>query len=558
MRLRMRVLPVALCVGLLTGCVPQAEPRESPEPPALTSTTGLPDEFLTVIAGADATGSAIATSEALYDTAQLVVTAPAAQLPAQLMAASAAIAVGAPLLLVPSESGGAASVALEDELDRLGATTVLNIGGTNPSPADLQDSRDRLDVDATAAAINALLPRELELAEAPSEQEALAAVARLDPRLPVLFDPGPNPGATPVGESPEFELPRVKRAEPIPGGVVLAVDDPAAVAAVATARSAGLDVLLVPAGNPNPAASGELVTALSEAPPSAVLALGASFSTERALDWKVRAAVSGAQLPGGGQLLFPGHVFVALYGTPGAPGLGVLGEQGLPETLARAAQTAAAYEPLTDRTVVPMLEIIATVAAGAAGSDGNYSNEISVDTLRPWVEAAGEAGMYVVLDLQPGRTDFLTQAKLYEPLLSLPHVGLALDPEWRLKPDQRHLAQIGSVDAAEVNAVVTWLADLTAEHALPQKLLVLHQFQPRMIANRAAVDTSRDELAILIHVDGQGSQPAKQETWRVLQSDAPAGVAWGWKNFYDEDLPPLTPEQTMTQVAPTPDLVTYQ
>ena len=40
--------------------------------------------------------------------------------------------------------------------------------------------------------------------------------------------------------------------------------------------------------------------------------------------------------------------------------------------------------------------------------------------------------MYVVLDLQPGRTDFLTQAKRYEPLLALPHVGLALDPEWRL------------------------------------------------------------------------------------------------------------------------------
>ena len=41
--------------------------------------------------------------------------------------------------------------------------------------------------------------------------------------------------------------------------------------------------------------------------------------------------------------------------------------------------------------------------------------------------------MYVVLDLQPGRSNFLDQAKLYEPLLRLPHVGLALDPEWRLR-----------------------------------------------------------------------------------------------------------------------------
>jgi hypothetical protein len=163
-----------------------------------------------------------------------------------------------------------------------------------------------------------------------------------------------------------------------------------------------------------------------------------------------------------------------------------------------------------------------------------------------------------VLDLQPGRTDFLSQAKLYESLLALPHVGLALDPEWRLAPNQRHLTQIGSVDVVEVNSVITWLADLTAANALPQKMLVLHQFQSRMIANRSTLDTTRDELALLIHVDGQGSQPAKQSTWNALHTDAPPSVAWGWKNFYDEDLPPLTPEQTMTQVAPTPDLITYQ
>jgi hypothetical protein len=34
-------------------------------------------------------------------------------------------------------------------------------------------------------------------------------------------------------------------------------------------------------------------------------------------------------------------------------------------------------------------------------------------------------------------------------------------------------------------------------------------------------------------------------------------VHWGWKNFYDEDVPMLDPAQTM-QVQPVPDLVTYQ
>ena len=48
-----------------------------------------------------------------------------------------------------------------------------------------------------------------------------------------------------------------------------------------------------------------------------------------------------------------------------------------------------------------------------------------------------------------------------------PYVGLALDPEWRLAPDQVHLRQIGSVGVDEVNGVVAWLADFTAQRAPP-------------------------------------------------------------------------------------------
>jgi hypothetical protein len=207
---------------------------------------------------------------------------------------------------------------------------------------------------------------------------------------------------------------------------------------------------------------------------------------------------------------------------------------------------------------VPAFEIIATVASSSAGGDGNYSAEADPEVLRPWVEAAGEAGLYVVLDLQPGRTDFLTQAQKYRSLLELPHVGLALDPEWRLRPDQVHLTQIGSVPVDEVNRVIAWLADLTRELALPQKLLLLHQFRVDMLPGRERLDMSRDELAVMVHADGQGSQGDKQATWRALHVDALPGLAWGWKNFYDEDAPMLTPEQTVAQVDPVPDLISYQ
>jgi hypothetical protein len=164
----------------------------------------------------------------------------------------------------------------------------------------------------------------------------------------------------------------------------------------------------------------------------------------------------------------------------------------------------------------------------------------------------------VILDLQPGRGDFLPQARLLERFLVQPHVGLALDPEWRLGPNQVHLNQVGSVGIDEVNRVVTWLADLTRAKALPQKLLVLHQFKLAMIKDRERLDTSRDELAVMVHADGQGSQGDKQATWRALHLNPPAGIWWGWKNFYDEDSPMLTPEQTVAEVSPLPSLISYQ
>ena len=159
-----------------------------------------------------------------------------------------------------------------------------------------------------------------------------------------------------------------------------------------------------------------------------------------------------------------------------------------------------------------------------------------METLREWVDGAGEAGVYVVLDLQPGTTDFLTQARMYEELLLQPHVGLALDPEWRLEPGQRHMEQIGSVTAAEVNEVITWLADLTAENSLPQKVLILHQFRLSMISDRQDLDTSREELAITLHADGNGAPGDKLATWNSLQTDLPEGFFMAWKNFYDEEI----------------------
>jgi hypothetical protein len=418
----------------------------------------------------------------------------------------------------------------------------------DPDPVDLDVVRVPADAAALAEATGLDLGRPQRVA---ADAEA-AAVAALDPDGPVPLEPDRG-RSRPAGEGADGELTAPERGEPVAGTVVLAVEGPESVAATATARAAGAAVTV--SDTTDPRASEAVLEVLADA--DSVVALGAGFAGEDGLDWKLETARTGQELPGGGQLIFPGRMLVALYGTPGSGALGVLGEQPLEESIARAEAAAAAYDPLVEVPVVPTFEIIATVASASAGDDGDYSAESAVEDLRPWVEAAGEAGVYVILDLQPGRTDFVTQAERYRSLLELPHVGLALDPEWRLGPNEVHLTQIGSVGIDEVNRVVTWLADLTREKSLPQKLLVLHQFRLDMIPGRERL-AARDELAIMVHVDGQGAQGAKQATWRTLREGAPEHLYWGWKNFYDEDIPVLTPRETILQVDPRPELVTYQ
>ena len=498
--MRSRSLPVLVLAGSLVLASCSSSPGGGDDASAGSGAPGRPETTVpgagvSLVADADPVAAALSTSRALFASSPVAVVAPDEQ-PLAEDAVTAAERLHVPLLLVGDDPS-----AVTTELDRLGATQVIAPGDAEVGDGELGD-RD---------------------------------VVTTGDELPDLVPP-----------------------EELTDVVVLDSGAPETAAGAVTARAAGATVVET-AGGTDPRGSADVVDALAGLDPAAVVALGPAFAGVDGLDWKTATAASGTQLPGGGQLLFPEHLLVAMYGSPEGPALGVLGEQGLPESIARAEQFAAPYEGLVpDRTVVPTFEVIVTVASASPGPDGNYSTEADPAALRPYVEAAGDAGLYVVLDLQPGRTDFLTQARQYQSLLELPYVGLALDPEWRLQPDQTHLNQIGSVGVDEVNAVVTWLADLTQENALPQKLLVLHQFQLRMITDRERLDTSRDELAILVHVDGQGSQPAKQGTWNALHADAPSPIYWGWKNFIDEDSPMLTPEQTVAQALPLPELVTYQ
>ena len=202
-------------------------------------------------------------------------------------------------------------------------------------------------------------------------------------------------------------------------------------------------------------------------------------------------------------------------------------------------------------------EIITTVASTTPGADGDYSNEFPASTFRPWIDAAADAGMHVVLDLQPGRATFPSQLAEIDDLLVHPHVSLALDPEWRVGPTERPGGgRIGSVDGAEVNQTIDDLDRLVRRHGLPPKMLVVHQFTPSMVTNRSII-RGTENVRVLFQMDGFGSLALKRRSWDRMVDDLAPGALTGWKNFYDEDQPTPTPEETLAQV-PLPTYVSYQ
>jgi hypothetical protein len=414
------------------------------------------------------------------------------------------------------------------------------------------------------------------------EEARAAALARLRPDVAMLPLPADGPGAA-AEELPDAarvevlsaidgEAERITEAlveagidaQPHPDNASLWPEstgssttwlvDPASgvTTAVGAVAAAGRDEALLPIDATDPRSGRERTMRIRDEDADRHVLLG---DLAEDTGWQLETVLEGEALPSGGFRLFEDERMVALYGSVETGALGALGEQGLDATIDRVRSVAEPYGADGAR-VLPAFELITTIASASAEPTGDYSRRTPIETLRPWVDRAADEGLYVILDLQPGRTDFLTQAQEYEELLLEPHVGLALDPEWRLEPDEVHLRQIGSVEAAEVQQVTDWLAELTRDNLLPEKLLVLHQFRFSMLPDRDTIEAPA-ELAMVVHMDGQGPIGTKYDTYDAITSGSEDQWLWGWKNFYDEDTPTPTPEQVL-DLDPLPVFVSYQ
>jgi hypothetical protein len=258
-------------------------------------------------------------------------------------------------------------------------------------------------------------------------------------------------------------------------------------------------------------------------------------------------------LPRGGRSIFPDHRVVAYYGAPQSEELGALGI-GTPAQAARRLERQARPYARRHRPVLPALELIAVIANHDAGSDSMYRTRQPDEVIGRYLRAARRAKALLLLDIQPGASDFFREAKRLERWLREPDVGLALDPEWRVAPGQVPGKVIGHVDSREVNAVTAWLAQLTKEGDLPEKLVVIHQFTDDMVDDTTL--KAREGLQIVLNADGFGTKPVKKSKYDAFTRRAP-GFEPGLKLFYEEDVGLMSPRQVMG-LRPPPDFVVYE
>jgi hypothetical protein len=243
---------------------------------------------------------------------------------------------------------------------------------------------------------------------------------------------------------------------------------------------------------------------------------------------------------------------VAFYGTPRTARLGILGI-GPQHAAAKLLKQARGYDR-GDRPVLPAFEVIATVASSHPGEDGLYRIRQGMGAIRPYMDAVRAVRGLLILDIQPGRADFMSEIKVYEQLLREPDVGLALDPEWHVGPAGVPGQVIGTVDARTVNEVVDYLSGLVDRYHLPQKLLVVHHFDESMIKGKRQIRIP-PQVAVTLDVDGVGDPVAKSV--RYQQFSTLERFHYGIKLYYEQDTDLMRPIDVLN-LYPPPDLIVYQ
>ena len=212
-------------------------------------------------------------------------------------------------------------------------------------------------------------------------------------------------------------------------------------------------------------------------------------------------------LPRGGREVFPRYRLVGYAGVTGAPTLGRLGTGPLNSRVAEIERLAQPYA--AGRQILPVVEVIATVVQGSPGRGGKYRVRLSDAQIAAYHKAARKHRAILLLNLQPGRSEFITEAKAFQKWLKEPDVGVALDPEWAMDRGQRPGGVFGHTTGAELDGVARYLSGLVKQYNLPEKVMVYHQVARSVVRKESGLKPHAG-VVMIKSVDGLG-HPGPEE-----------------------------------------------
>ncbi len=320
------------------------------------------------------------------------------------------------------------------------------------------------------------------------------------------------------------------------------------------AAAAAGALLLGACGGGGTAADQSAATTPGVTPPAPSASAGLPADPSASPSASPSATPTAVQLPRGGRTVFPRYRLFGYSGAPGSAAFGRLGTGDLDKRAREIETKGKAYA--AGRQVMPVLELITVIVDSKPGADGDYNRQVSDATIRTYLAAARRHRALLLLDVQPGRDDFITLARQLEPWLRQPDVGLALDPEWAVEKGQVPGQTYGRTTGAELDGVAAYLDGLVRKGGLPQKVLVFHQVAAKVVQHQERIRT-RPGVVVIKSVDGIGNRSEKTTTWTRLVKGLPTSIHPGFKLFYDEDTrrgPLMTPQQVL-ELRPTPEYV---
>ncbi|WP_410671469.1 hypothetical protein [Amycolatopsis sp. cmx-4-68] len=212
------------------------------------------------------------------------------------------------------------------------------------------------------------------------------------------------------------------------------------------------------------------------------------------------------------------------------------------------------------RPITPVVELIATTVHRSPGEDGMYRSRCSDETVRDYLDAARALKGLLLLNIQPGRADFLPEVQAYERWLTEPDVGVALDPEWAVEPGVVPGKKFGRTTGAELDGVAQYLGRLAETRRLPAKVMVYHQVAASIVRDEAEL-RPHPGVSVVKVVDGIGSATDKKATWKTLMKTKPEHARAGFKLFFDEDTrhdAALMKPAEVLALSPVPAYVVYE